>query len=198
MTTPGAISNGAIKTSPCGFPIELKTVTGFKSHVDPCHEIFQGFQHSLGVRVANVLVLEELLANPTQGTSLGGPRLVGTKSRRTARARARQKPQQGAERVAILVHTGGAVEEVVWIICIDAPANFAARPYVALGSCGPSAKLEILVGEELRGSPDRIDAEERVVPQGFWIAVSHYPSAKPGLMATPLTVTFRSLRAWRI
>src|SRR5438034_8223879 len=60
-------------------PIELKTVTGFESHINRRHEIFPRLERALRIRVAKVFVFEKLLANPTERTGFGGTRLVSAK-----------------------------------------------------------------------------------------------------------------------
>src|SRR6476646_8511684 len=72
-------------------PVELEAIAGLEPDIDRCHEIFPGFKYALGIGVANVFVLKELLANPAEGTVLGRARLVGAEGIGATRARPRKK-----------------------------------------------------------------------------------------------------------
>ena len=58
-------------------PIELEAIAGLEPDIDWRHEIFPGFEFALGIGVANVFVLKELLSNPAERPIFGRARLVG-------------------------------------------------------------------------------------------------------------------------
>ena len=124
-----------------------------------------------GIRVANVFILKELLANPAEGTVLGRARLVGAKGIGATRARPRKKSKQRLQRDAELVHAGIAIQQVVWIVGTESPTDLAAGTNVTLGGGSPRAKLQVLVAKELRSAPDCVDARQRIVAPRFGIAV---------------------------
>src|SRR5437016_2460451 len=152
-------------------PIELKTVTGFEPQIDRRHEVFPRLEHSLWIGVAKVLVLEKLLANPTEWTGFGGARLVCTECIGAPRAGTWKKTQQRFQCVAVLVHARSAIQKVVRIIRGDAPTHLVAWPDVTLSGRSPRAELKVLVAKKLRSAPHGIDSCERIATEGFGIAV---------------------------
>src|SRR5207302_4753537 len=97
-------------------PVELEAIAGLEPDIDRCHEIFPGFEYALGVGIANVFVLKELLANPAEGTALGRARLVGAEGIGATRPRSRKKSKQRLKRDAKLVHASIAIKKVVRIV----------------------------------------------------------------------------------
>src|ERR1700730_10296263 len=71
----------------------------------------------------------------------------------------------------MLVHASIAIQQVVRIVGAEPPSDLTAGPNVTLSGSGPRAKLQVLVGEELRSAPYSVDARQRIVAQRFGIAV---------------------------
>ena len=92
-------------------PVELEAIASLEPDIDWCHEIFPGFEYALGIGVANVFVLKELLANPAEGTVLGRARLVSAEGIGATRARPRKKSKQRLQRDAELVHARIAIQQ---------------------------------------------------------------------------------------
>src|SRR5439155_26773771 len=155
-----------------------------------------GLEHALRIRVAEVFVFEKLLANPTEWAGFGGTRLVCTKCIGSPRAGERQKTQQRFQCVAVLVHAGSAIQQVVRVIRSEAPTHRAARPDITLSGRGRGAELKVLVAEKLRSAPHGVDACERIATEGFGIAMGQYRPDPQVLVKVVGDSTGEEVRAW--
>src|SRR5262249_13872452 len=87
-------------------------------------------------------------------------------------ARARQEAEERVERVAVLIDAGVAIPQIVWIVDLEAPADFAAWAHFACRGGGPAADEKVFVAEKFGSTPDAVEADERVGAKGGGVAVS--------------------------
>src|SRR6267142_3432967 len=154
-----------------GIPVELETVPRFEAQIDGGHEIFPGFDDSLRVRIAHVVVLEEFLPYPAERPVLGRTWLIVATGGRSPYAGARQETQQRFQRVAVLIDAGRAVPKVIGIIDFESPPQFASRTNVALRGGAPGSYEKVLVAPKLRSSPHGVYTDQSILSQASWIAV---------------------------
>src|SRR6266568_8230843 len=130
---------------PMRVPVKLETISRFEAHVDRGHKVFPGLQNPSRICYSGIFILEELLANPAKRPVLWWPGLIGAADKRLACSRPRQEAKEWLESISVLIHVDLAGKQVIRIINLEAPTEFAARRYLALSGRRPRGDQKILV-----------------------------------------------------
>src|SRR5215471_51002 len=130
-------------------PIKFEAVACFHSNVNRRHEVFPRFKNPARVSHSRVLILEKLLAYPTEMAFLRWAWLVRTAQVRLASARSWQETKQWLKAIAVLIHIDLAIQEIVGIIDFKAPSSAIPWRCIALSSSSPATHEEVFVSLEL-------------------------------------------------